>query len=197
MTGTTGPTVRLKARRQAGRNSRFTIYFDHVVDSGGAEVPDYLVVAPHGGRDDLVTGVAVVAVWDGQVVLLRSFRHAIRATVLETARGFIDADEEPAVAALRELEEEAGLVCPPEALVPLGFCAPEASLLQARVALFAATDCRPADTARDTHEIGLGDRVVLPRTEARALLERMELEDVTTTIALHRYFMLCDRGMIP
>jgi len=191
------PAARLKARRLACENTRFNVYFDHVIDANGTEVPNYLVVAPHSRRDDLLTGIAVVAVWDGNVVLLRSYRHAVEEMVLEAARGFIDAGETPAQAALRELKEETGLVCPPEALVPLGTCLPEAGLIRARVALFVATACQPSGEERDTEEFGLGDRVVLPQAEVRALLARMALEDVTTTLALHRYFILCDSAGLP
>ncbi len=45
---------------------------------------------------------------DGQVVLIRQFRHGIRAVNLEIPGGIIDPHEPPEKAALRELREETG-----------------------------------------------------------------------------------------
>jgi ADP-ribose pyrophosphatase len=184
--------VHLKRRRLACRNTRFDIFFDHVADQRGAEVENYLVVTPHSLRPDGLAGITVLPVLEDGIVLLESYRHAIGATTLEAARGFIDAGETPAQAAVRELEEEAGLICAPDRLVALGFCAPEAGMIQARVALFAALDCRPAAGARDPEEIGLGHRVHFPFDRLQALRRAMVLEDVTTVIALERYLMLRD-----
>ena len=36
--------VVLKERRLAAQNSRWRVYYDHLVDDGGNEVKDYLVV---------------------------------------------------------------------------------------------------------------------------------------------------------
>lgn len=54
------------------------------------------------------------AVWvvpvsdDGETVLVRQYRHPVRAHPLETPAGSIDPDEDPRAAALRELREEVG-----------------------------------------------------------------------------------------
>lgn len=187
------PGVELKGSRVLCRNRHLTVRLDHVRDAAtGAEVPDYLVVEPNRRRADLVAGVAVVPVLDGCIVLLRSFRHAVGATVIEVPRGFVDADEPPEDAALRELAEEAGLACAPDRLVPLGTCLPESGVIRARVALFAATECRadPA-AARDAGEIGMGDTILVAVGDLPALLRAGTIEDATTALALHRYL---DRG---
>lgn len=54
-----------------------------------------------------VSAVAVVPVVDGDVLLLRQYRHAVGGYVLEIPAGILDVDgEDPAEAARRELAEE-------------------------------------------------------------------------------------------
>jgi 8-oxo-dGTP pyrophosphatase MutT (NUDIX family) len=181
--------IRLKQRRTVFENSRFFVHADHIADETGREVPDYLVVAPRVQTDALITGVTVLPVHEGRVVLIRTFRHAVRSPVLEAVRGFVDPSETPVQAALRELTEETGLICVPDCLVELGTCFPEASTLQARVALFAALDCT-LSVRTDTSEVGLGECVSFSPEEAERLVREMSLEDVTTALCLHRFVLL-------
>jgi len=181
------PEVILKQRRTVFENSKFFVYADHIADESGHEVPDYLVVAPRIQTPAMITGVTVLPIYENRIVLIRTFRHAVRSVVLETARGFVDPNETPEEAALRELTEETGLICAPDCLVELGTCFPEASTLQARVGLFVATHCSLSDRT-DTSEIGLGELVSFSMEEAEGLLRNMSLEDVTTSLCLHRFF---------
>jgi ADP-ribose pyrophosphatase len=187
--------VILKQRRTVFENSRFLVHADHIADENGREVPDYLVVAPRVHTGALITGVAVLPVYDGRVVLIKTFRHAVRSFVLETVCGFIDPNETPAEAALRELTEETGLVGSPDNLVPMGTCFPEASTLQARVALFAAVSCTHSERT-DTSEIGLGGWISFSMKEAEELLLDMSLEEVMTLVCLHRFFLMKTQGKI-
>ncbi|MFB3826984.1 MAG: NUDIX hydrolase [Bryobacteraceae bacterium] len=183
-------SIERKSRRAVFQNARFCVYADHIAQ-GAAEVPDYLVVAPHTTREDLVTGVTVLPVRDGQVLLLRNSRVAVGRECLEAVRGFVDVGEDPRRAAVRELEEETGLVCSPGDLLELGFCMPEASTLACRLAIYAAPGCRSGG-AREDNEIGLGEARWYTLAEAEALLPT--LEDVSTALALHRYLAGCFRA---
>jgi ADP-ribose pyrophosphatase YjhB (NUDIX family) len=187
------PTITLRQRRVAFENSRFRVFGDHIVDSHGVEVKDYLVVAPHTRREDLITGISVLPVCQERVVLLRTFRHAVGCIQLEVPRGFVDVDEDPRAAALRELSEETGLCCPADKLVSLGVCTPEGSTLAARIALFAATDCQPGRSGNE-RELGLGGCEYFTFSEAWRMMREMSIEDVTTALILHRFFLFRGRA---
>jgi len=155
------PSVTLRNRREAGTNSKWNVYFDHIIDEGGAEVEDYLVVAPKSQTPGLITGVCVIPVFEEKIGLLRFYRHAIREEVWEAPRGFIDTGETPEISALRELGEEAGLDCHKDDLIYLGTYTPEASTLAARGALFAACKCFKSERAAHD-EAGLGVFIFFP-----------------------------------
>jgi 8-oxo-dGTP pyrophosphatase MutT (NUDIX family) len=182
------PRIFLKDRRTVFENSRFRVFSDHIRDAAGREVKDYLVVAPNASTAGQITGVTILPLWNNRIVLLKTFRHPIRRTILEAPRGFIDADETAEEAALRELQEETGLVCKPDRLVALGTCIPEAGVISARLALFAALDCR-FRSRTDTEEVGLGKCVSFSLRVAQKMVADMVLEDATTSLSLHRFFM--------
>jgi len=194
MSGSGKLRISLKDRRTVFENSKFHVFSDHIEDAQGNEIKDYLVVAPKVFALPLITGVAVVPVIGNSVVLVRMFRHAVSKEVLEAPRGFVDIHETPEQAALRELKEETGLVCLPERLIPLGTCMPEAGLIAAQVALFAAMDCQEG-TRTETAEIGLGKCQRFTIEEAKQLLGDMSLEDATTAVALHRLFLRPDSDL--
>lgn len=178
------PAVRRIDRRLVGRNRVWSIYFDHVAHGGG-DVTDYLVIEPIGRAAGSVSGVAVVPICSGRIGLLRVHRLALNATNLEAPRGFVDAGESPADAAMRELAEETGLRCPRERLVDLGVFAPEASTIAGKVALFAAIDCEPSDE-RAHSEIGVAELDFFTPREVRSLAECAQILDAATLLAFYR-----------
>jgi ADP-ribose pyrophosphatase len=179
------PPVALKERRLACENSKWRVYLDHVAD-GPTEVTDHLVVAPKVHAPGLVSGVAVLPVVAGAVILLRSYRHAIGAWAWEVPRGFVDEGESAAASALRELEEEAGLTCAPADLRFAGHATPESSTIMGRAALFVAENCRPCGPSAPG-EPGLGQAHRLDFTEVRRMLDRFEIEDAVTLALLGRF----------
>jgi ADP-ribose pyrophosphatase len=182
-------------RRTAARNRVLEVFLDHIRDAGGGEVEDFMVVAPRGGDSQGVTGVAVLPLLDGEpasdagdcrrVVLLRVFRHPIAAFTWEVPRGFVDAGEQPAAAALRELAEETGYVCEPAALHELATIEPEPGILAARTRLFVARHCRAGGGPREA-EPGHAGLHVLPVAAALALARDGGVREACTLIALLR-----------
>ncbi|MBP7066385.1 NUDIX hydrolase [Ferrovibrio sp.] len=179
------PPVRLLNRSHAAGNSKWTVYFDHIQAENGVEVHNYVVLKPPSGRSDHITGVTVLPLIGDEAVLLRAYRHPLEQYFWELPRGFVEPGEEPGLAALRELEEETGLICAPENLHPLGLMTPEASTIIGKGALYVAVDCR-AGGRRVEDEPGLGAVHRIARPELRAMLERNEIEDGFTMATLYR-----------
>ncbi|MBT3284406.1 NUDIX hydrolase [Candidatus Bathyarchaeota archaeon] len=52
--------------------------------------------------------VAIVAIDDGQMILIRQYRYSTRSEILEIPAGTLEVDEDPYACAVRELQEETG-----------------------------------------------------------------------------------------
>lgn len=178
--------VSVQQRRLVLENKVFRVYLDDIAEEGGATVSNYLVVEPKSSGDQLVSGVSVMPIRDDHIGLLRVYRHAVGELVWELPRGFVDSNEEPAQAAIRELEEETGLTVDPHNLHALGYFMPEAGMLKGRVQLFVAD---PSFTKHPYVAAELGHRELRWFTVAEALAmgERSEIQDPSTLIALYRY----------
>ena len=177
--------IKLRDRRKLCENTVFNVYLDNLLDIGGAEIRDYLVVEPKQQTRDLVTGVSVLPFLDGRAALLRVYRHAVARFIWEVPRGFVGAGESDEQAAERELEEESGLGIHPGGLRSLGYIAPEAGLLAARVHLFAAEKCFQK-RAYWPAEFGHRGLQWFALDELMDLAERSEIEDPSTLVTLYR-----------
>lgn len=175
-----------KNRQLACENSQFHIFFDELTLQGRTTVSDYLVVAPKRVAADLVTGVAILPVVDGKIGLIRIYRHPIQQYSWEIPRGFIDQREASASAAGRELKEETGLDCKPEAIRSLGFIAPDGGILAARVQLFAAMKC-VKEREYAPAEIGHRELRFFGIQEVEEMILRSEIQDPSTVIAFFMY----------
>lgn len=190
----------LTSRRLVYANSKWRAYADDL-RGDGTTVDGYLVVEPVHAGPDMVTGVAVLGETDGRFALLHNHRHPLGQRSWEMVKGFIDAGENPADAARRELTEETGLACEPEDLVPLGSFTPEGATMAARGLLFLARRCRPAsqpdtvdtipgaapgkDGAAEI-EMGLGTTTLFDLETVERMAGDSEIEDAATLIGIYR-----------
>ncbi len=139
-------------------------------------------VDERGGREiEIVRHVdaaAIVAVHEGDVVLVRQYRHPVAAGVLELPAGKVDAGETPLETAQRELEEECGLRGGDwRHLISFwttpGFC-------DERMHLFLAESLEPCDPRPEDDEVL--DVVRWPLGEVAGRLA--EVEDAKTLVGL-------------
>ena len=90
--------------------------------------------------------VAVLPIMDdGRVVMIKNFRHALRGWGYEVPKGGVEADENPTVAASRELFEETGLVC--DRLEDVGEYSDSPAICRSILKCYFAFGCRRANTA--------------------------------------------------
>jgi ADP-ribose pyrophosphatase len=179
------PPIIVKSRRPVVNNSRWRVFLDHLVDDKGNHVPDYLTVEAAGPRSDLVTGVGVLAEAEGRFVLLKSYRHALRAAIWDLPRGFLDEGETPESAAMRELTEETGLSCAPENLRHLCTYAPEPGTMAVRAMLFAAVHCQ-GTLRQASDELGLQSLHSIEPRDLADMIESGQIDDAGLQLAYHR-----------
>lgn len=114
------------------------------------------------------------------VLLIRQYRHATRATILEVPAGKIDPGEAPIDTAARELEEEVGQRA--GRIEPLGSIWTTPGFTDEKIHLFAGFELTPADSRPDDDEIIESFRIALD--DALQLIWRGELTDAKSALAL-------------
>lgn len=115
-----------------------------------------------------------------EIVLVKQYRHAVGESLWEVPAGMIEPGEDPLETARRELAEETGYAA--ASLRPLFSMYPTPGFCQERIRFFLAEGLTPGPQRPDD------DEAIDVRTwtlaEAWALVERDELRDAKTQIAL-------------
>jgi ADP-ribose pyrophosphatase len=146
-----------------------TVRVDTVRLPNGAEATREVV-----DHADAVTIVPVDG--DGNVVLVRQYRHPLGMDLLELPAGGIEEGEEPVAAAQRELREETGLAA--GKLVALGGFYSAPGFLTEYLHLFLATDLTESPLAPDPDEFVEVVRIPIP--ELKAMISRGDVQDSKT-----------------
>lgn len=181
-------------RQVVCENRHFQVCFDVVTapDEGGT-IDDFLIVRPKTQSAGLIVGVCVLPVVEGRIGLMRGFRHQLDQEVWQAPGGFVEPGEDPAVTALRELEEETDLTCNSTDIHPLGSFFPDAGLIEGAVALYAANPCRVQSGDRGrSREVGTGQIELFTATELRCLLVEENSIGGSTLVAGFRYLAVSD-----
>jgi len=138
-------------------------------------------VVEHSGA---VTIVAVNA--EGEVLLVRQYRHPTGRSLLELPAGTLEKDEKPEACAARELEEETGFRAGRVQRLGGFFLAPGYSTEY--IQAYLATDLEPGSAGGDEDEdIQV---LALPLAEVLRMVETGELEDAKSLASLLLYLRL-------
>ncbi len=182
--GQTGKPGEQVTGMELTRLSREVLYKGRIIDllvdqvqypSGNRSVRE---VAHHPG------GAAVVPVMDdGRVILVDQLRYPLERHILELPAGKLSPGEDPAVCAMRELEEETGwLGDPPSHLCSFyttpGFCDEELHVYLAR-----GLRPSPGGHKREEGEFTMNVHM-LPFAEALAMVGDGRIKDAKTIIGL-------------
>ena len=133
----------------------------------------------HGG------GACVLYVKDGKVLLVRQYRYPYAESIYEIPAGKLDKGEEPIKTAIRELEEEGGLVA--EELKLLYVMYPSPGYTNEKIYIYQALSAH--ETAVRLDEDEYLDVEYIPLEKVQEMLANGEICDAKTIIALQAYFL--------
>jgi len=130
---------------------------------------------------------------DAEAVLIRQYRYPLRAWITEVVAGGIEADEDPAAAARRELHEEVGGTA--REWVPLPGFYPQPSI--SGVIFYATLALGVTLGEREPEDTELIEPVRVPLPEAYRMLHAGEIPDAASSLALfHARGELARRGLV-
>lgn len=127
-------------------------------------------------------GVSVLPIDGDTVTLIRQYRVAIAAALLEAPAGKLEPGEDPVVAARRECVEEVGLE--PVSLVSVGGVQSSPGFTDEVIHLFIADGVRHVETAPDGFEEETAEIVTTTLDDALSAVDAGTITDAKTCILL-------------
>ena len=123
---------------------------------------------------------------EGYIYLVEQFRYPYREMILEIPAGKVNEGESSYDCAVRELKEEVGITA--NALIDLGVIYPTPAYTDEPLHIFLATDFEVGENKLDEHELLNVKKIKF--TEALKMIERNEIKDSKTVIAILRYAVM-------
>jgi ADP-ribose pyrophosphatase len=139
-----------------------------------------LEMVRHPGASAVVPFLSDPAGDDPQVLLVRQYRYAADGYLYEIPAGRLDAGEDPADCARRELREETGCTAERVELLMTLFTTP--GFTDEKIHIFLATGLTAGDSAREADEFM--EMVPMPLSRALEMVERGEIQDAKTVVGL-------------
>lgn len=156
------------------------VYLDEVELPNGKTSTREIVVHPG--------AVAVLAITDEEkIVLVEQFRKPLEKTLIEIPAGKLDAGEEPAVCARRELEEETGYSCEELILVNSFYTSPGFSN---EILYFYLAKGLTRTNNRTLDEDEFVEVLEVTLSEAQQLIKEQKIHDAKTLIAIQYWQLL-------
>jgi ADP-ribose pyrophosphatase len=179
----------VRDRRVVHRGRYLVLRIDSVEDHLGGRHEREVVEHPG--------AVAILALADADVLMVRQYRAAVGSVLLEVPAGTLDRDaagerEEPARAAARELAEETGQRASAWRALGAFYTAP--GFTDELMHLFLATGLEPVEGHPGPEPDERLDLVRVPWREAMRMAEAGELRDAKSLVALLRLARLVDAG---
>lgn len=130
-------------------------------------------------------GACVLYVKEDKVLLVRQYRYAYGESLYELPAGKLEIGEDPKNAALRELEEEAGVFA--EELRLLCVMYPTPGYTNEKIYIYQAVSGK--ETAISPDEDEFLDVEYLPLEKVKEMLKKGEIRDGKTIVALQAYLL--------
>lgn len=129
-------------------------------------------------------GACVLYVQNGSVLLVKQYRYAYGELLYEIPAGKLEKGEDPSLAAIRELEEEAGIKADRAELLFVDY--PSPGYTNEKIYIYEVKD--GVKTAQNLDEGEFLTAEFIPLDRAKQMLKTGEIRDGKTVIALLSYF---------
>jgi ADP-ribose pyrophosphatase len=179
-----------------GKRSGKRVYSGKVInlDVDTVEFPDgstgQLEIFRHPGASAVVPFLSDPRGPDPQILLIRQYRYAADGFIYEIPAGRLDAGEDPAACAARELKEETG--CTAGKLEHLYTMFTTPGFTDEKIHLFLATELTRGDAARESDEFLTLEPMGLER--ALQMIRKGEIQDGKTATAILFASLLSSRA---
>lgn len=130
-------------------------------------------------------GACVLCVTEGKIALVRQYRYAYAQEILELPAGKLNAGEDPALCARRELSEETGLIA--DELELLHVLYPTPGYTNEKIYIYFAKSVQEGSAHLDEGEFL--NTVFLPVDEVVSMIGDGRICDAKTIVAVYRYLL--------